>query len=232
MNEREVRKTINSKQDVIAEFQHYPGKKDVPEGQFLVAHPRGKAVRLYKKLKGILWWMNFTKDGNYEIEKNLKVNNNLDIGRLRQEKQQPSFLAFNSAIDTNIAINTVVTVDFDTEVFDIGSNFATDTFTAPVTGKYFLSTTIGLLTMDSAADYYYVKIVTSNREYLSMMDTAHLASDTSANYPNSFSFSCVADMEKGDTAHVIVYQGNGTQQTDIYGNATLLGTFFSGYLLG
>jgi hypothetical protein len=47
---------------------------------------------------------------------------------------QPGFLAYNSATDTAQASNT--TVDFDAEVFDNASNFASDVFTAPVAGQY------------------------------------------------------------------------------------------------
>ena len=56
---------------------------------------------------------------------------------------QSCFLAFNSVTDSNVTgAGQLVTVDFDTEVFDQGSDFASDTFTAPVTGKYNLSMNI------------------------------------------------------------------------------------------
>ena len=46
---------------------------------------------------------------------------------------QPGFLAYNSASDS---VGTGATVDFDTEVYDTASNFASDTFTAPQAGVY------------------------------------------------------------------------------------------------
>ena len=79
MDEREIRKVVNSKEDVIATLEHYPGRQDVPEGGFLVAHPSGKPVRLYKKLKGMLWWLNFTRDGNEVVDKNLIVGGKLTV---------------------------------------------------------------------------------------------------------------------------------------------------------
>jgi hypothetical protein len=42
----------------------------------IISHPKGKSLRLYKKLKGMLWWNDFTKDGNQTIEKNLEVKGN------------------------------------------------------------------------------------------------------------------------------------------------------------
>lgn len=47
---------------------------------------------------------------------------------------QPGFIARNSADDTGLFSGT--TVDLDDEVSDPGSDFASDTFTAPVTGVY------------------------------------------------------------------------------------------------
>jgi hypothetical protein len=74
---REERRLINSKQDVIPEINFYPSSKSVSEGETVVAHPKGKPVRLYKKLKGMLWWSNFTRDGNQYVDKDLKVNGNI-----------------------------------------------------------------------------------------------------------------------------------------------------------
>ena len=71
---REERRLTNSKQDVIPEITFYPSNKSVSEGETVVAHPKGKPVRLYKKLKGMLWWSNFTRDGNQYVDKNLEVN--------------------------------------------------------------------------------------------------------------------------------------------------------------
>ena len=49
---------------------------------------------------------------------------------------QPSFQFRASTGQTNKSANVTHTVLFGTEVFDIGNNFASNTFTAPVTGKY------------------------------------------------------------------------------------------------
>ncbi len=55
----------------------------------------------------------------------------------------PAFLARNSVTDSNVTGNgTEVTIDFDTEVFDQGGDFASDTFTAPVTGRYQLNVSL------------------------------------------------------------------------------------------
>ena len=73
---REDRRVLNIKQDSINEIDYYPSNQSVAEGDIVISHPKGKPLRLYKKLKGMLWWNNFTKDGNQTIENNLEVKGN------------------------------------------------------------------------------------------------------------------------------------------------------------
>jgi hypothetical protein len=148
---------------------------------------------------------------------------------------QPAFLALNSGTDNNLATNTLVKIEFNSEVYDQASNYdnGTDTFTAPVTGKYLLTTTVRLDQIDYTCSWISIRIVTSNREYRRFIDpnfTADL---------NQFgmSMTTIADMDASDTAHVEFKQSGGTAQVDVNsGNPSesppQLDTFFSGYLLG
>ena len=137
---------------------------------------------------------------------------------------QPAFQVKPSVSQTNIIVGNT-TVVFDTEVFDIGSNFASNTFTAPVTGKYQLNFTIRLDDIDTAANYYQHAIITSNRQYYITQALNRFSADVQ--YWNMPTISVVADMDAGDTAYCIVNQPNGTVQTDIGGGITV----FSGYLV-
>ena len=69
----ENRRLLNVKQNTISDIDYYPTGENVPEGDILISNPRGKPLRLYKKLKGILWWNNFTRDGNQYVDKDLEV---------------------------------------------------------------------------------------------------------------------------------------------------------------
>jgi len=69
----ENRRLSNMKQNTILDINYYPSGKSVPEGDILISHPKGRPLRLYKKLKGMLWWSNFTRDGNEYVDKNLEV---------------------------------------------------------------------------------------------------------------------------------------------------------------
>ena len=67
---------------------------------------------------------------------------------------QPAFLARKSAVSNNqTGNNTVATVVFDTEDFDIGGNYnnGTGTFTAPVAGIYRFSTAVLLDNLGATA---------------------------------------------------------------------------------
>jgi len=134
---------------------------------------------------------------------------------------QPAFNATNDGTQSNIALATQVTVALGTERFDINADFASNTFTAPVTGKYQLNIFIRIDSLDSAANYYELRILTSNSGYGIIMDP-DFGQDQS--YFN-MAFAVLADMDASDTATVELRQEGGTQQTDI------LDARFSGFLV-
>ncbi len=134
---------------------------------------------------------------------------------------QPSFLAIASA-QNNVAVGSEVAVAFANETFDLGSDYAPSTFTAPVTGKYNLSATIYLSNFDNAAEWYQVWLKTSNRTYYYVTSHYGLANDVY----QSLTINVLADMDASDTATVAMYQAGGAQQTDI---AT--SSYFSGWLV-
>ena len=135
---------------------------------------------------------------------------------------QPAFMAYPAGAQADLATGSNITVVLGTERFDIGSNFASNTFTAPVTGKYFLSAIVTLTNMDTDSSSYQLSILTSNDRYYWYMDP-HFSGDSNF----VMNGSVVADMDASDTAVVQIYQGSGSAQTDI----TVAATWFSGCLL-
>ncbi len=140
---------------------------------------------------------------------------------------QPAFSVNKGGTDqSSFAVGSDVVITFSTEVFDNNSDFASNTFTAPVTGKYFLSASLRLGSFDTASSYYILFLATSNRTYRTIIDpnfTADLVYFTQT-------ITVVADMDANDTCTLAINQGSGSQQTDINGNAEY--TYFTGYLLG
>ena len=138
---------------------------------------------------------------------------------------QPAFSVTDSGPQSDYATNSTVTIGFDTEVFDVNGDFASSTFTAPVTGKYVLCGNITFSNLDQDADFTSVTIDTSNRNYTNIIDPEGFDKDLSY---FSFTITVVADMDASDTAKMTFYQSGGAAVADL----AVGQSYFSGYLLG
>ena len=138
---------------------------------------------------------------------------------------QPAFLAIPTGAQFNFPIGAQTTVAFANEIFDQGNNFSSNTFTAPVSGRYQFSVLLYANYMDTATDYYQCQIMTSNRVYSQIVSSNRYTAD-----PTYFSFavSILVDMDAEDTAYVRIDVSNsGSSQLDLEGTASR----FSGYLV-
>tara|TARA_A100001015_G_scaffold256081_1_gene297938 strand:+ start:753 stop:1790 length:1038 start_codon:yes stop_codon:yes gene_type:complete len=134
---------------------------------------------------------------------------------------QPAFFVRASA-QNNIANSTTLTLD--NEVFDQNADFASNTFTAPITGRYHLSFTVRLVDVDSASSYVIVRLQTSNRN----IDPIHDADEFSSDQQYvTISLSMLVDMDANDTASLLYLQSAGSTQVDNDPSHT----YFSGYLV-
>jgi hypothetical protein len=108
---------------------------------------------------------------------------------------QPAVLALNSSLDSNVTGNgTQATVDYDDEIFDQNGDFASDTFTAPVTGRYLLVANIELEGMTAAGDTMNCNFNGANRSYTYTWNTTNnLPSAATAQLIN------IMDMDASDT---------------------------------
>jgi len=111
---------------------------------------------------------------------------------------QPAVIAKNSVNRTNVTgNNTNYTAIFDTEYADRNADFASNTFTAPVTGLYLIIAQIWIYNMTSSATTFNAFITTSNRTY----DVQHYwVHSSNQEGQTSGSFSVLADMDASDTA--------------------------------
>ena len=142
---------------------------------------------------------------------------------LRTNPLQPAFLARPTAEQSNFATGSDITVVFGTEVFDQNNDFASNTFTAPVDGRYQFNAILYLLSIDSAAISYAMKIITSNRTFENFMRAANIYG---ADSTGSILLSITTDLDASDTAYVTIRQTAGAAQTDITTKSA-----FSGYLV-
>ena len=144
---------------------------------------------------------------------------------------QPAFMSLNGG-GTTLANATDVTITLDTEVFDIGSNISGNTFTAPVTGKYYFS---GSVVADAGAgnntrfSESHIYINCSNRK-LKFGEEQHY---TNVNDWWAMSVNGLIDMDANDTCTLTYFgrrqSGSGTCVT--VGSSTDFRTGLSGYLV-
>ena len=144
--------------------------------------------------------------------------------------KQPAFLVKPSSTQTDFNQGQVITIDFGTEVFDVGSNFASNTFTAPVTGKYALQFAIQIndISNQDSSTYYYIEMNTSNRPYYNLSSIDQAVGSSAGQYYFTLTASATADMDANDTVTCRVVQGgtSGTGPSDISNNS-----HFSGFLV-
>jgi len=106
--------------------------------------------------------------------------------------------------------NTVYTIVFDTEITDVGGDWASPTFTAPTTGKYLFSGVISIIAGTSTS--MGVRLVTSNRTLYFRGNPNNMAdSSTQINLP----FAAVLDMDASDTASIAVVTSGGAKDDDV-----------------
>ena len=131
---------------------------------------------------------------------------------------QPCFSA--GATTTNIPLATTTKVTLSSERFDVGSNVSSDTFTAPVTGKYLFTYIFYFSSLDADHTTLDATIKTSNTQYQqTVKPSAFLNSD--ANF--SLTGSMICDMDANDTFFMNVYVQAGAAQTDIHTDSHVSG---------
>ncbi len=151
----------------------------------------------------------------------------LDTGEITYGLQ-PAFLATHTADQLNITgNNTAATLNYTTEIFDQNADYdGTNTFTAPVTGRYYFSASVEMSSVALGTDSR-IMLVTSNRTM--WFDTKSATVCVSSTGGIGYSGTVLCDMDAADTTVAqIVINGIGADTADALNNANT--TCFSGYL--
>ena len=150
------------------------------------------------------------------------------LERLELHNHRVAFLAYNSQGTADATGDgTAATVVLDTKVFDLSSNFASNTFTAPVDGKYWLKAAAGLVDLSAGHDRGYLMLVTDDANYRGSNLNVWAASNVS--HAIGLHCSVLAEMSAGHTAYVRCQVTGGTKTVDI--NGGLEYTYFCGFLV-
>jgi len=114
-------------------------------------------------------------------------------------------------------------VAFGSEIFDNNADFASSTFTAPVTGRYFFTVSLRFENADTASAYVQIYLKTSNRIIKSIQSTNVFSGDIPYLHVHMTSLS---DMDANDTCKIqLQLEASGASQADVDPES-----FFSGYL--
>ena len=188
-----------------------------------------------------------TGRGSYERFAQINLQNDSDNGEIRfytaasgsdvSEKMridstgavtkplQPAFLVKPSTQQDNInGDGSDVDVAFGSEIFDNNADFASSTFTAPVTGRYFFTVSLRFENADTASAYVQIYLKTSNRIIKSIQSTNVFSGDIPYLHVHMTSLS---DMDANDTCKIqLQLEGSGASQADVDPES-----FFSGHLV-
>lgn len=110
---------------------------------------------------------------------------------------QPAFLATRAAAFGNSQTGDTDPHVFNNEAYDVGGNYASNVFTAPVTGKYFLAFSVNLgPRAGTPATFFTCRLFTSNQGYPIFKEAPTT--------DESVTMSVIADMDAGDIAKVVI----------------------------
>lgn len=149
---------------------------------------------------------------------------------------QSAFLGAVESADNNVTgDNTTYTIGTNvayTTIFDQNSDFNTNgTFTAPVTGRYYLSAAVLMGGITAGMTTGVLQIVTTGNNFNVLNIGPAAAADASAQY--GFHGAVFCSMTAADTAVVKIIISNGTKVADVLGAdpASAGQVYFCGYLV-
>ena len=133
---------------------------------------------------------------------------------------QPAFCV-PAVADTDMTVGGAQAVVFGTERFDLGGDFASNTFVAPITGKYQFNIWLKFDQLTTNSNYIDVRLITSNKTHSFMY-----SQQSTVGVHDMVGGSVLADMDASDTVTVAVYIDAGGATIDLIAD----GSFLSGYL--
>ena len=142
---------------------------------------------------------------------------------------RPAFYATRSVNWENISTGSDHVIPFNTENFDIGSNYDTSTyeFTAPLTAIYSFSWHIRLQSIDTASSYFQVYIADGSGTNLDIYTYDNDSTWKSDVDYFSFTGSTLQQVTAGQKRRLEIVIPNGHAATDVHSES-----YFCGFLVG
>lgn len=156
----------------------------------------------------------------------------IDSSNRMTNTSQPAFRYYNLNNITNATGDaTNVFVTFDTKSFEQGSNFASNIFTAPVTGIYEFISQISIYNLGAAHTTGLFSFICSNSAYTTntRFNPATMRELGSGNNILGVTISQLASLSASDTMQVEIQVSGSTKTVGILGGSA--GTYFTGHLV-
>ena len=209
-------------------------KNSFPDADQAVATVVVKATAPTTQVKGTIWY----DTGNDKIKINTAATGAspswAEVGVDAPWATNPALnCMFRATMDTTQSLpnNTYTIMEFDTESFDVGSNFDTSTykFTAPAAGKYWFNAAMRSSSTHGSDDdltiYFGDTSAGTDAAYASESQFNQVSGPAYVTSSNTMNISCIMDMDASDTASVYAHTETGPWTI---GNGSTV-TFFEGY---
>ena len=150
----------------------------------------------------------------------------IDANGIVMKPLQPAFSAKSASLANQTGGGTEFIVStWNSERFDLNGDFASDTFTAPVTGKYFFTFSLDVYGGTSDMNGMVMKFKTSNTNYNAIDVNFSTVRNTNSSAGNALTLTaCVlADMDASDTCQTSI---------TVIGDSDTLDTQDNGYFTG
>ena len=219
--DRNVRRLQNSKGQSISDgdkktiLSHPPSGISMSEGEQVFSKSPNKPLALYKKLKGLLWKSYFSTDGNQYVDKNLVVENDINLKRGNLKINDIPIFEAKSDGQANLSTNTNVLLQFATEVIDNTSSFSSNLFTVPVSGYYLFYYNLAFDAFDTGMTSAVISLRYGGADYFAStrIDDKEFSADTDDTV--SKNACCIKKVVAGNTIGVYYLQIAGTAQVDV-----------------
>lgn len=199
----------------------------------------GDAFTRYDITSGTVWssGIDNTDSDSYKFSQNATLGTNdyliMETSGEVTKPSNPYFLVFLQGTDeSNVTGDgTTHTINFNNEIFDIGSNFSNSSFTASMDGKYEFEVGVTLRQLAAAHTLCVFTIDTSNRSVPIMQ--ANYGAMRDSNDTLTVTGTATLDLDANDVAYSRILCTGGSKVIDLRSDAggTFLYTWFSGKLV-
>jgi hypothetical protein len=149
---------------------------------------------------------------SFSLPQDIATTSAVEFGSVKVTAQ-PMFIASANAQSNVTGDGTAYTVLWANEIVDIGSNFASNTFTAPVTGIYEFNLTLSIKDFSADNTHMLCTLVTTGATYELASCNPYVCMEVGEDL--TFSASIMSQMSATNTAYVVLQCNGTTKEIDV-----------------